>query len=198
MLPSLACTPCRRDGRWCRNSHRPGPAGRFILFIRWQRRSCRAADARGAGDVASRPRIPNQRTNALTPELSNFLALCEVNHVRYSGWGLRVVGDLDQTEVNMPTVKQLGVIAIAIALALVGATAVGISAIQHSATKVSTGRATPATADFRLNDHQRLRRIFELPPKLRGVEKERSPQVSHAKALLCALDQGGNRHSSQI
>ena len=154
--------------------------------------------ARGAGDVASRPRIPNQRTNALTPELSNFLALCEVNHVRYSGWGLRVVVDLDQTEVNMPTVKQLGVIAIAIALALVGATAVGISAIQHSATKVSTGRATPATADFRLNDHQRLRRIFELPPKLRGVEKERSPQVSHAKALLCALDQGGNRHSSQI
>jgi hypothetical protein len=55
----------------------------------------------------------------------------------------------------MPTVKQLGAIAIAIALALVGATAVGISAIEHSATKVSTSRATPATADFRLNEAQK-------------------------------------------
>ena len=65
----------------------------------------------------------------------------------------------------MPTVKQLGAIAIAIALSLVGATAVGISAIEHSATRVSTIRAAPATADFRLNDHQRLRRILDMPLK---------------------------------
>jgi hypothetical protein len=62
----------------------------------------------------------------------------------------------------MPTVKQLGAIAIAIALSLVGATAIGISAIEHSAMKV---RASPATADFRLNDHQRLRRILDLSLK---------------------------------
>ena len=55
------------------------------------------------------------------------------------------------------TVKHLVAIAIAIAVALVGATAVGISAVEHSATKV---RGTPATADFRLNEHQHARRMF--------------------------------------
>ena len=38
-------------------------------------------------------------------------------------------------EVIMPTVKQLAVIAIAIAAAIVGAGTVGISAIEHSATQ---------------------------------------------------------------
>ena len=64
----------------------------------------------------------------------------------------------------MPTVKQLVVIAIAIAAAIVGAGAVGIGAIEHSATKdatqVRTNRFTPSKADFRLNDHQRLRKIL--------------------------------------
>ena len=60
----------------------------------------------------------------------------------------------------MPTVKQLVVIAIAIAAAIVGAGAVGIGAIEHSATQVPTNRFTPSKADFRLNDHQRLRKIL--------------------------------------
>jgi hypothetical protein len=67
----------------------------------------------------------------------------------------------------MPTVKQLGAIAFAIAGALVGATAVGISAVEHSATKVRTISVTPATADLRLNDHQRLRKMLDLPLKQR-------------------------------
>ena len=58
------------------------------------------------------------------------------------------------------TVKHLVVIAIAIAVALLGATAVGISAAEHSATKVHTPRVTPATADFRLNEHQQARRML--------------------------------------
>ncbi len=58
------------------------------------------------------------------------------------------------------TVKHLVVIAIAIAVALVGATAVGISAVEHNATKVRTIRLAPATADFRLNEHQQARRMF--------------------------------------
>jgi hypothetical protein len=58
------------------------------------------------------------------------------------------------------TVKHLVAIAIAIAVALVGATAVGISAVEHSATEVRTIRITPATADFRLNEHQQARRMF--------------------------------------
>ena len=60
----------------------------------------------------------------------------------------------------MPTVKQLVVIAIAIAAAIVGAGTVGISAIEHSATQVSANRFTPSKADFRLDDHQRLREIL--------------------------------------
>jgi hypothetical protein len=55
------------------------------------------------------------------------------------------------------TVKHLVVIAIAIAVALVGATAVGISAVEHSATNI---RVTPASADFRLKEHQQARRMF--------------------------------------
>ena len=66
-------------------------------------------------------------------------------------------------EVIMPTVKQLAVIAIAIAAAIVGAGTVGISAIEHSATHVTqvlANRFTPSKADFRLNDPQRLRKIL--------------------------------------
>ena len=69
-------------------------------------------------------------------------------------------------EVIMPTVKQLAVIAIAIAAAIVGAGTVGISAIEHSATQersvtqVLANRFTPSKADFRLNDHQRLRKML--------------------------------------
>ena len=67
-------------------------------------------------------------------------------------------------EVIMPTVKQLAVIAIAIAAAIVDAGTVGISAIEHSATQehsvtqVLANRFTPSKADFRLNDPQRLRK----------------------------------------
>jgi hypothetical protein len=60
----------------------------------------------------------------------------------------------------MPTVKQWVGVAIAIAVAIVGATAVGIAAIEHSATQIPTNRVTPAKADFRLNDHQRLRKML--------------------------------------
>jgi threonine dehydrogenase-like Zn-dependent dehydrogenase len=69
-------------------------------------------------------------------------------------------------EVIMPTVKQLAVIAIAIAAAIVGAGTVGLSAIEHSATQehsvtqVLANRFTPSKADFRLNDPQRLRKIL--------------------------------------
>jgi hypothetical protein len=60
----------------------------------------------------------------------------------------------------MPTRKQLVGIAIAIAMAIVGASAFGISAAEHSATKVRASRVTPPKADFRLNDHQRLRTML--------------------------------------
>jgi Zn-dependent alcohol dehydrogenase len=60
----------------------------------------------------------------------------------------------------MPTVKQLVGLAIAITVAIVGAGAVGIAAVEHSATQGRTNRATPAKADFRLNDHQRLRKML--------------------------------------
>jgi hypothetical protein len=71
-----------------------------------------------------------------------------------------VVAIVGRTEVIMPTVKQLVVIAIAIAAAIVGAGTVGISAIEHSATQVPANRFTPSKADFRLNDPQRLRKIL--------------------------------------
>ena len=75
------------------------------------------------------------------------------------------------TEVTMPTVKQLVGIAIAIAMAFVSASAFGISAAEHSATQVPTNHFATSKADFRLADHQRLRRILlgqegiELPLK---------------------------------
>jgi hypothetical protein len=71
----------------------------------------------------------------------------------------------------MPTVKHLVAIAIAIAVAIVGAGAVGISVVEHSTTQVPTNRFTPSKADFRLNDHQQLRKMLlaqeriELPPR---------------------------------
>ncbi len=52
----------------------------------------------------------------------------------------------------MPTIKQLGGIAIAVVVAIVVATAVGISAVEHSTTRVQANRFTPSNADFRLND----------------------------------------------
>lgn len=66
----------------------------------------------------------------------------------------------DRTEVIMPTVKQWVGIAIAIAMAIVSASAFGISAADHSATQIRASRVTPAKADFRLNDHQRLRTML--------------------------------------
>jgi hypothetical protein len=42
----------------------------------------------------------------------------------------------------------------------VGAGAVGIAAVEYSATQVRTNRVTPAKADFRLNDHQQLRKML--------------------------------------
>jgi hypothetical protein len=60
----------------------------------------------------------------------------------------------------MPTAKQWIGIAISIAMAIVGAGAFGISAAEKSAKQVSADRAPPAKADFRLNDHQRLRTML--------------------------------------
>jgi hypothetical protein len=66
----------------------------------------------------------------------------------------------------MPPVKQTVGIAIAISMAFVAATAFGISAVQQSAPQVSTHGFKPSKADFRLSDHQRLR-------KLLGIERGR-------------------------
>jgi hypothetical protein len=65
-----------------------------------------------------------------------------------------------RTEVIMATVKHLAVIAIAIAMSIVGASAFGISAVEHSATQAPAKRFTHSKADFRLNDHQRLRKML--------------------------------------
>jgi hypothetical protein len=70
-------------------------------------------------------------------------------------------------EVIMPAVNRLVGIAIAIVVAIVGAGAFGIGAIEHSATQVPTNRFTPSKADFRLDDHQRLRKM--LPGQV-GIE----------------------------
>jgi ATP-dependent Clp protease ATP-binding subunit ClpA len=56
--------------------------------------------------------------------------------------------------------KHLVGIAIAIAVAIVSAGAVGISAVEHSATQVSAKRVTLSKEEFRLNDHQRLRKML--------------------------------------
>ncbi len=68
----------------------------------------------------------------------------------------------------MPTVKQLVGIAIAFVMAIVGAGAFGISAVEHSATQVPTHRFTPSKADFRLSDHQRFRKML-LGPEGAGL-----------------------------
>jgi hypothetical protein len=60
----------------------------------------------------------------------------------------------------MPTAKQLVAIAIAFAVVIGGAGAVGIGSVEPSATQVPTNRFTPSKADFRLNDHQRLRKML--------------------------------------
>jgi hypothetical protein len=64
----------------------------------------------------------------------------------------------------MPTVKQTVGITIAMAMALVAATAFGISAIEYSAPQVPTNHFTPSKTEFGLNDHQQLR-------KLLGIER---------------------------
>jgi hypothetical protein len=56
-------------------------------------------------------------------------------------------------------VRHLVGIAIATAVAIVSAGAVGISAVEHSATQAPAKRFTPK-AEFRLNDHQRLRKML--------------------------------------
>jgi hypothetical protein len=71
-----------------------------------------------------------------------------------------VVAIVGRTEVIMPTVKQVLGIATAIALGIVGAGAVGIGAIDNSATQGPTKRLTPSKAEFRLNDHQQLRKML--------------------------------------
>jgi hypothetical protein len=63
-------------------------------------------------------------------------------------------------EVITPIAKQLVGIVLAIAMAFVSASAFGISAVEHSTSQVPTNRFTPSKADFRLADHQRLRRIL--------------------------------------
>jgi hypothetical protein len=65
-----------------------------------------------------------------------------------------VVAIAGRTEVIMPTVKQVLGIVTAIALGIIGAGAVGVSAIDNSATQPPSNRFTPSKAEFRLNDHQ--------------------------------------------
>jgi hypothetical protein len=90
------------------------------------------------------------------PEL---FGLCGPIHIRCSELAVRGgYGDPDGGD--LPTVKHLVAIAIAIAMAIVGASAFGISAADHSATQVRASRITPAKADFRLDDHQRLRTML--------------------------------------
>ena len=62
-------------------------------------------------------------------------------------------------EVITLTVKQLVEIVIAIAIAIVGAGAFGISAAEHS-TQVPTNHFTTSKTDSRLADHQRLRKML--------------------------------------
>jgi hypothetical protein len=71
-----------------------------------------------------------------------------------------VVAIVDRTEVIMPTVKQVLGIATAIALGIMGAGAVGVSAIDNNATQAPAKRFTPSKAEFQLNDHQQLRKML--------------------------------------
>jgi hypothetical protein len=57
-------------------------------------------------------------------------------------------------------VRHLVGIAIATAVAIVSAGAVGISAVEHSGTQAPAKRFTPSKAEFQLNDHQRLRKML--------------------------------------
>ena len=59
-------------------------------------------------------------------------------------------------------VKHFVAIVIAVVATIVGASAFGISAVEYSR-QVSTNRFTPSKADFRLNDHQRLREMLLEP-----------------------------------
>jgi hypothetical protein len=45
-------------------------------------------------------------------------------------------------------------------MTIVGASAFGIIAVEHGATQIPTNRFTPSKADFRLNDHQRLKKML--------------------------------------
>ena len=76
------------------------------------------------------------------------------------GFTSRTVGRLISAIVGgmeaIMAVRHLVGIAIATAVAIVSAGAVGISAVEHSATQ----RLTPSKAEFRLNDHQRLRKML--------------------------------------
>ena len=51
-------------------------------------------------------------------------------------------------------------IAIGTAVAIASASALGIGVAEHSATQVSAKSVTPSKAEFRLSDHQRLRKIL--------------------------------------
>ena len=79
----------------------------------------------------------------------------------------------------MPTVKQLVVIAGAIARAIVGEGTVAISAIEHSGrqeysvTQVPANRFTPSKAESRLNDYQRLRKILLGQERIEPFLRER-------------------------
>jgi len=71
-----------------------------------------------------------------------------------------VVALVGRTEVIMPTVKQVLGIATAIALGIMGAGAVGVSAIDNNATQAPAKRFTPSKAEFQLNEHQQLRKML--------------------------------------
>jgi hypothetical protein len=57
-------------------------------------------------------------------------------------------------------VRHLAGTAIATVMAIASASAVGIGVAEHSATQVSGKRVTPSKAEFRLSDHQRLRKML--------------------------------------
>jgi hypothetical protein len=61
----------------------------------------------------------------------------------------------------MPTIKQLVVgVTIAVAIAIVGVGAFG-SAVEHKTTQAPVNRyESSSKTDFRLSDHQQLRRMF--------------------------------------
>ena len=73
---------------------------------------------------------------------------------------LAVMAIVGRTEVIMPTVKQVVGIAIAIALGIVGASAVGVSAIEHSASRSPPNASCLQRLTSGLNDHQRLRKML--------------------------------------